>query len=361
MTARRRWLLPAGVFLYFTLGGLSRFAHFWLDDLARGRGDTLHRRLIEELTGGYSSALIFLVLVWIVARYPLEHGKLARRLPGYTVLVVLLGLAHTTLMWVSRESIFPLLGMGHYDYGIMAYRYPMEFATQAPDIIFVIALLHAWRYYRKLRERELLAVQLEGELNRARLERLEAQLQPHFLFNTLNAISSLMYHDPAGADRMMGRLSDLLRLTFAPSQTTEVPLSAELEWLGWYLEIMQLRFGERLTVQQEIAPATVGLAVPRLLLQPLVENALKHGAAKRAGPSTVTIAACLEGDRLRLRVGDDGPGFAGDPALAISGGVGLSNTAARLRARYGDRASLRLENKAGGGLLVTLDLPAEAA
>jgi LytS/YehU family sensor histidine kinase len=361
MSARRRWLLPAGVFLYFTVTGLSRFAHFWLDDLARNRTDTLHRRLIEELTGGYSSALVVLVLVWVVSRYPLERGRVSRRLPGYIVLVVLLGLVHTTLMWLSRELIFPLVGMGHYDYGIMAYRYPMEFATQAPDLVFVIAVLHAWRYYRRLRERELQAVQLEGELNRARLERLEAQLQPHFLFNTLNAISSLMYSDPTRADRMMGRLSDLLRLTFEPAPATEVALSSELEWLEWYLEIMQLRFGDRLTVHREIAPAAQRLTVPRLLLQPLVENALKHGAAKRAGPSTVTIAACLEGDRLRLSVGDDGPGLAGDPAQAFSAGIGLSNTAARLRARYGDRASLRLENQAGGGLLVTLDLPAEAA
>jgi anti-sigma regulatory factor (Ser/Thr protein kinase) len=360
MTSRPRWLLPLAVFGAFTVAGLSKFAHFWLDDLSRGHPHTLPARLIEELTGAYAAAIVFLVLVQVVYRFPLERQTWLRRLPGYTGLVVVLALAHTTLMWGSRELLFRLAGLGAYDYGIMQYRYPMEFALQAPNLAIMIGLLHAWRYYRGVRQRELRTIQLESELHRARLARLEAQLEPHFLFNTLNAISSLMYHDPARADKMMGRLSDLLRLTFDHPAVPEVPLAEELEWLGWYLEIMQLRFGDRLTIRQEIGPDTESVAVPRLVLQPLVENALKHGAAKHAGPSTVVLGAVRVGDRLRVTVEDDGPGVA-DPAAALRAGVGLSNTTERLRALYGTEAALTLQNRAGGGLTVTLDLPARAA
>jgi signal transduction histidine kinase len=356
MAARRPWLLPLALFGVFTAFGFSKFAHFWLDDLARGHSGTLARRLIEELTGGYAAGLVFLVLCWLVPRYPIERGNWTRRLPLYLVAIVLLGVAHTTIMWLSRVLLFPLVGLGAYDYGLMQFRYPMEFATQAPDIAIFVGLLHAWRWYRRTREREVAAARLEQELSRARLERLESQLQPHFLFNTLNVISSLMYHDPARADRMLGRLSDLLRLTFQRSPEPEVPLAAELEWLGWYLQIMQLRFGDRLTLRQEIEPETRDLAVPRLLLQPLVENALKHGAARRAGPATVVISARREGDRLALAVEDDGPGVP-DPSAAIGNGVGLANTVERLRTLYGARGDLTITNRTEGGLSVRVVLP----
>jgi two-component system, LytTR family, sensor kinase len=357
MTARRRWLLPVAVFSVFTAFGLSKFAHFWLDDLARGHAGTLLPRLIEELTGAYAAALVFLVLAWVVPRYPLERGTWPRRLPGYVGMILLLGFGHTTLMWLSRQLLFPLAGLGAYDYGLMRFRYPMEFAIQAPDIALMVALLHAWRWYQQSRAREIEAVRLEQELSRARLERLEAQLQPHFLFNTLNVISSLMYVDPARADRMLGRLSDLLRLTFQRSPEPEVSLAKELEWLGWYLQIMQLRFGDRLTLRQAIAPDTLDLAVPRLLLQPLVENALKHGAGRQAGPATVVISSGREGDTLTLAVEDDGPGVA-DPAAALGNGVGLSNTAERLRTLYGPDGRLTLRNRPEGGMMVAARIPA---
>ncbi|MEO8138193.1 MAG: histidine kinase [Gemmatimonadota bacterium] len=361
MSPRRRWPIALVILIVFTTVGVTRFAHFWLDDLARGRTTTAGPRFIEEMTGAYAGALVFALLMGLVNRWPLERHNWARRLGGYTAVVIALSLMHTSLMWASRVLLFPLAGLGAYDYGLMRYRFPMEFALQAPNIVLIVAGLHAWQFYRQARQRELRAAQLEGELNRAQLGSLEAQLQPHFLFNTLNAISSLMYSDPARADRMMGRLSDLLRLTFQRAPRAEVPLAGELEWLGWYLEIMQVRFGDRLTVRQAIAPDTTALAVPRLVLQPLVENALTHGAAKHAGPATVTIAARRDGDRLRVTVTDDGPGIDGDPAQALTSGVGLSNTAARLKALYGDAGQIALANLPAGGLVVTLDLPARPA
>ena len=358
MSMRRRWPIVLGILIAFSAAGLTHFAYFWLDDLARRHIGTALPRLIEEMTGAYAAALIFLLVMLLVDRWPMERTNWKSRILPYVGAVIILGVLHTSLMWGSRVVLYPLLGLGAYDYGLMRFRFPMEFAVQAPNIGLMVAGLHGWRFYQGSRARELRAAQLEGELNRAQLDRLEAQLQPHFLFNTLNAISSLMYSDPARADRMMGRLSDLLRLTFQRAASAEVPLAGEIEWLGWYLEIMQLRFGDRLTVHQAIAPETLALAVPRLVLQPLVENALTHGAAKHAGPAAITIAARRDGDRLRLTVADDGPGITGDPARALASGVGLSNTVARLSALYGEQGRLTIENVASGGLLVALDLPA---
>lgn len=359
MTRRIGWKLSLGVFVVFTLLGLSKFLHFWLDDLARQHPGTAGVRLVEELTGAFGGALVFLALVPLVRRAPLTRGRWAGRLPLYLVAAILLGAFATSFMWATRSIIAPLVGLGPYDYGIMGFRYPMELALQLPNIALAVLGLHGWEWYRARREQELRAAQLEAELGRVRLERLEAQLQPHFLFNTLNGISSLMYRDPAEADRMLGKLSDLLRLTFQRSPEPEVPLSAELEWLGWYLDLMQIRFGDRLTIQREIAPAALACRVPRLVLQPLVENALKHGAAQRAGPATVLITAQVSNGRLELSVTDDGPGL---PAAADleSGGVGLSNTRERLATLYGDAGRVRMENRPEGGLRVTLELPSRA-
>lgn len=354
----RRWLLPTSLFGIFTVFGLSRFAYIALDDLARAHPARLPQQLIEELTGAWAGLAILAVLIWLVPRFPLDRGTWRRRLPSYVGIVILLGAIHTTLMWLSRTLVFPLAGLGAYDYGIMRYRYPMEFMIQAPNIAIWVALLHAWRWYARARAREVETARLEQELTRATLERLEAQLEPHFLFNTLNVISSLMYSDPERADRMLARLSDLLRLTFQRAPEPEVALASELEWLGWYLQIMQLRFGDRLTISQDIAADTLGLAVPRLLLQPLVENALKHGPARHAGPATVALGATREGERLRITVSDDGPGA--EPGAATNG-IGLRNTSERLATLYRGAASLTLGNRAEGGLLVTIELPARPA
>ena len=150
----------------------------------------------------------------------------------------------------------------------------------------IVGLSYALGYYRESQARALKAAQLETSLAEARLKTLEAELHPHFLFNTLHAISSLIHTQPDSADRMISRLSDLLRITFARSGAARVPLQEELEFLQKYLEIEQTRFQDRLTVKFEIDPETLDAEVPRLILQPLVENAIKHGVAPRSGPGT---------------------------------------------------------------------------
>ncbi|HEY1340324.1 MAG TPA: histidine kinase [Bryobacteraceae bacterium] len=209
-------------------------------------------------------------------------------------------------------------------------------------------------YYTRYRVRELKASQLEARLAVARLEMLKMQLHPHFLFNTLHAVSALMYRDVEAAERMVARLSDFLRLTLDSAGVQEVTLKSEMEYLDKYLEIEQVRFGERLEVRRAIEAETLDLMVPNLALQPLAENAVRHGIAPRAGGGRLEIAARVEPSGLVVEVTDDGPGAACD----IREGVGLANTRARLAQLYGDTARLELSQPPGGGFRARLVLPA---
>jgi sensor histidine kinase YesM len=166
-----------------------------------------------------------------------------------------------------------------------------------------------------------------------------------------------MYEDPAAADRMMTRLSDLLRLTLAESAGLDAPIHEELEWLEHYLAIMRVRYGERLRVRIDVDPAVADVPVPRLILQPLVENAIRHGIAARPGPGTIEIIATRNGDRVRIEVRDDGPGVRAPGEAQRNGGIGLVNTRERLLHAYGDAHAFALTNRAGGGAVATIDLP----
>jgi signal transduction histidine kinase len=210
-------------------------------------------------------------------------------------------------------------------------------------------------YYRKYRDRELRATQLEARLAQTRLQVLKMQLHPHFLFNTLNAISALIHQDVELADRMIARLGDLLRSTLENANRQEVALRQELDFIRPYLEIEQARLGPRLAVDLDIDPETIDAAVPNLILQPLVENAIRHGIAPRPGAGRVEIRARRAGDRLHLEVRDDGPGLA-HPAGAHEG-IGLANTRARLRQLYGAAHRFDLGNGDGAGLRVQVAIP----
>jgi LytS/YehU family sensor histidine kinase len=212
---------------------------------------------------------------------------------------------------------------------------------------------HAWNSYVTSWEQGLRSAQLEAALARARMQVLKMQLQPHFLFNTLNSISALVTQDPPAAERMVARLGDLLRLALKEADVQEATLDRELRFLQLYLEIEQVRFGPRLRVELDVAPEVLDACVPHLLLQPLVENALRHGAGRKAGPARVVIRGRRADARLRLEVEDDGGGL---PDW-FREGVGLGNTRDRLRRMYGDGQALRLEGGPAGGVRVTVDLP----
>ena len=223
----------------------------------------------------------------------------------------------------------------------------------------LVGLSHAWFYHRRAQQRELRTVQLEALLSQTRLQMLSMQLQPHFLFNTLNTIAEMVHQEPAAAERMIGGLSHLLRDTLEAGGIERVPLEHELRLLNRYVDIQRARFGDRLTVTFAIADETRAALVPGLLLQPLVENAIKHGIGARAGAGRIDIAAAREGERLIVQISDDGRG---PGAGAVIDGIGLGNCRARLGALFGpDRVALTIANRDGGGALVRLTMPYQVA
>jgi two-component system, LytTR family, sensor kinase len=221
----------------------------------------------------------------------------------------------------------------------------------------VLGIQQLVKYYRLNRERELRTSQLEARLALSRLQVLKMQLHPHFLFNTLNAISELMYKNPDAAERMISHLSDLLRLSFENLEVQEISLKQELEFLRKYLEIEQMRFEDRLKVDMQISPDTLDASVPNMILQPLVENAIKHGLAPRAGGGKIEIGAVRNNGHLRLTVSDNGIGVPFGDLEHLDEGVGLSNTRRRLRHLYGDTHKFKLKNADRGGLDVNLTIP----
>jgi LytS/YehU family sensor histidine kinase len=231
----------------------------------------------------------------------------------------------------------------------------MHFHWNVLTYWMILAFLQTLDYYHRYRERELRASQVEAQLARAELQALRMQLHPHFLFNALNSISALMYSDVEAADSMLARLSTLLRSRLADASPPEVSLKEELESLEQYLDIERIRFADRLTVRTTIAPDTVSALVPSLVLQPLVENAIRHGIAQRESAGLIEINTLRENGSLHLEVRDNGPGLSN--ATLPSSGIGLSNTRERLRCLYGEAQSLELRNAARGGTVVEVVIP----
>ena len=221
----------------------------------------------------------------------------------------------------------------------------------------IASAYHAVAYHREVRERDVRAARLESALLKAKLDNLQGRLHPHFLFNTLNSIGALIHDQPDAAERMLGSLAELLRASLHADPAAEVTLDQELDLLRQYVSIQQTRFADRLNVSFDVAPDARQALVPHLLLQPLVENAIRHGIAPREAPGHVRIAAGRDGDRLRLVVEDDGVGMGeGRPETAGSG-VGLSGTRARLEQLYGAAARVDLQRRMPAGVTATVDLP----
>jgi sensor histidine kinase YesM len=214
---------------------------------------------------------------------------------------------------------------------------------------------HAMTFWREARDRQVRTLQLESMLHQAQLEALRSQLNPHFLFNSLHSIAELVHANPKLAEQLIVRLGELLRQVLDSSTRQEMSLTEELDFIRGYVEIEQMRLGERLRVEWDIAPDALQVSVPSLVLQPLVENAIQHGIAATSAPGTLTLRARREGDVLQVEVADSGPGLApGMPPRAQ--GIGLANTRARLQRLYGGRQAFELLH--GAGLVVRLRIPA---
>jgi two-component system, LytTR family, sensor kinase len=308
----------------------------------------------------YLWALGTVLVLWLADRFPVEGGRWLR----HTLLHLLFATAFVCVISASFQVIYHFIfvqGTGRHYEPWTTLRWIIYNSSENYGIYGLLVLLNqVFRYYRRFREGELRASLLQTQLTRAELEALKMQLQPHFLFNTLHSISALLHRDPEAADRMIARLGDFLRLTLENSGAQEVSLRKELEFLTCYLEIERVRFQDRLTTSVEVDPSTLDSRVPNLILQPIVENALRHGIAQTRGPGRVEISARRENGTLLIRVRDNGPGLKAitRPDDGLKGGLGLSNTRARLEQLYGAAHRLELENAPGGGLLVTLEIPA---
>jgi signal transduction histidine kinase len=329
----------------FAALGLLMFAHYYLDVLARGRMEPVGIKLTEELTASLGAGVTLLL--------PLAAIKRHKGVFAHIVLLPLFSVLHTSWNWATRSALFPLLGMGAYDYGRMPVRYVMELPTDVVIYVFVMTLVTIFARYREARDREVRLAHVESELTRVRLEALEGQLRPHFLFNALNTISSVMYEDVALADTLVTRLADLLRHTLTRPAGTEVLLSEEIETLELYLAIMRARFAERLSVRVDVEAVVKTARVPLLVLQPLVENAIRHGDPGPGAMASIVIRGSRADGRLVLEVEDNGPGVR-EPRTE---GVGLGATSRRLQALYGGRAGVKLENRREGGARTSLWMP----
>jgi signal transduction histidine kinase len=324
-----------------------------------GQPVSLGQLVPAELVFTYIWALLTPLVMWPARRFPVWGAKLAsngrtlvRNWAAQLVAVVTFIVLHVALFTIA--SI--LLGGGDHVPAARLFTGYLASWFTLDSIVYctLLAVYHALVYYRVSQDRALRASQLEARLAQSQLQVLRMQLQPHFLFNTLHTISALMHKDVKRADSMIAALSDLLRMSLRSVGVQEVELREEVDFLQRYLEIMSLRFGDRLTVALDIDSTALDARVPTLVLQPLVENALRHGFGDGMRAGHVRVVAALDGDMVRCEVIDNGHGM---PPGGPREGVGISNTRARLRHLYGDRFSLDLLSNPGGGSRVALAIP----
>lgn len=355
MSARvmpRRLAMPALLLGFWTLIALSYALSGGLSSISEGQAPHWSRTLVWNFADFYLWMAMVPLIAWFGRR---SAGESWQRFAAMQVPASLtLALAHT----VVQLLIFWLAcGPGRAQVTSFGAFLRMEFAFNYHfDLLIywvILVIQRGLESQRRLRDERLRRVQLESQLAQSQLRTLRVQLQPHFLFNTLNAISALALSEPMQARQMIGRLGDLLRLTLEESHALEVPLSRELEVLSCYLAIQQVRFQDRLSTSLDVAMDTMHATVPSMILQPLVENALHHGLQDKPERGRLQIVSRREGDQLYLRVDDDGLGL----PEGVCEGLGLGNTRARLQVLFGEAASVALASRAEGGTRVELRFP----
>ena len=311
------------------------------------------RVIVPALADWYLWAALTPVIAWLARRAPIVSGNWRRALLVHVPASIAFAMLKLGLR-VALGRVSPMLATTTLQ-NLMLAQLHLNLITY-----WVIAgLAHAVDYYRKFRERELRASQLEARLAQAQLEVLRMQLHPHFLFNTLHAISTLVRKDPDAAERTIAELSDLLRLTLETLGREKATVKDEMEFIDRYLAIQQTRFGDRLVVRQRIDPEALDALVPSQILQPLVENAIRHAIAPRAAGGTLDIDIRRTDHHVTLSVRDDGPGLPAGGIDELKLGVGLTNTRARLAELYGRGDHLKLSNAADGGVVAEITIPLE--
>jgi signal transduction histidine kinase len=351
VTQRRRFLFLclAGVAIWTALPLLFvTQTAIWLT--YRGQPVDWSGLLTFRIADWYACGVFVPLLVWATRRWPVDRRHFATRLPAHVALLLAVSAAKILLFEpVARWLDIQTPGLARLFIG--------GFISEVVAFGATAAAIHAIVFYARYREREDLTQQLQARLTDAQLRALRAQLNPHFLFNTLNAVTTLLHRDPQRADAMLTRLGDLLRLTLRADPEHEIPLEEELSLLDRYLDIMRMRFGDRVTVTVSPNGSASRALVPSFVLQPLVENAFEHGVSRVSGAARLDITVLRSTDTrsLVLRVRDNGPGL--DGSRRGSDGVGMANTRRRLHEMYGADGSLTLTTPPEGGTLVEVRLP----
>jgi two-component system LytT family sensor kinase len=294
-------------------------------------------------------------VLWAGKRFRFERG----RWPVSLAIHVTWGVALTLVQIVVAEWLLRLMHARQMAPKSMWRAITDNFHSSLPTYCVILFGYYSFDYYVKYRDRELRASRLETRLSQAQLQALRTQLNPHFLFNALNTISSLMYTDVHAADAMMSRLSELLRLTLDKDASQEATVKEEMDIVERYLDIERIRFEDRLHVNVDVDPSVLQARLPNFALQPLVENAIRHGIAPRAEGGTLEISAARRNGVLQIRVHDDGPGLR--EGELRRDGIGIANTRARLAQLYGSDHLFEMANAPQGGLLVTIEVPFRTA
>jgi LytS/YehU family sensor histidine kinase len=309
----------------------------------------------------YLWALFTPLVVWLARRIPLVRTHWVSKLAAHVLIASALALLHSLIIVAIQVALQPAVSEEMFDqpfWKLFTSFAAYELSINLLAYSAIVGITYATDFYRRFKERELAATQLSAQLSRAQLRALRMQLNPHFLFNTMNTIAMLVRKQESDeAVRTLAGLSDLLRYVLEDTSTHEVPMRQELEFIERYLAIEQIRFADRLQVRVDADPDTLDAHVPNLLLQPIVENAIHHGIARRASASLVEVSSRKVGDTLVLTVRDDGPGLKGMGESGVIEGVGLANSRARLAQLYGEVQSLELTDAPTHGAIATITLP----
>ena len=357
-----------------TLVGLAEAAQLSAGEAARGRPLEWSRAMSAVMPSWYVMIALFPGVAWLATRFSFEAGRRLKSITIHIVSSIAFGvLALGLASWLSDYVLYNDFPLGYWD-NLKRLATVYFISIDLAYYWALVGVTNAVNFRQKYREREreaaelaLTASRLEGSLARANLETLRMQINPHFLFNTLNAVSVLaMKGERQTVVRVLARLSDLLRMSFENADPV-VPLVEELALLEPYLEIEQVRFKDRLQIVRRIDADALDAEVPTLMLQPIVENAVRHGIAQKPGPGQIEIRARRDGDRLEISVRDTGPGFStdavvqdrrpGEAVRAVRQGVGIANTRARLEQLYGSDHVLETRNAPEGGALVRVSIP----
>jgi two-component system, LytTR family, sensor kinase len=352
-----RYGLIWGVWTIVTLF-FSTQAYVSMLSSSKGSAGSFVRDVLSQASICYLSAIATPLILWLARRYHIERHNWLRRLLLH--LLFSLGVVSAILV-VNYPMFMAIWGETARITAFGLFRFLYLNLDRWLFIYWAILFMsHAFNYYNNYRKGELKAAELRTQLVQSQLEALKMQIHPHFLFNTLHSISALLSKDTEGARRMIVRLGDFLRLTLENSGSMEVTLQQEIEFLKGYLEIERIRFQDRLTTDIRVDPEVLDVRVPNLILQPIVENAMRH-AVGNSKSGRVEVVAVPQNGAVRIEVRDNGPGIQADGILdARRGrGVGLVNTQARLAGLYGDSARFELSNNPSGGLVVALEIPRE--